>query len=289
MSMTDVPVSSAARQRIRSFSVWIWVWGALILFIVALNVYAVEEEVVAGAAVEDVAVEVSDGFNNPWELAEPSVFEPDGTAYSGGGGGLIRIPLDEHDLDPYALTMIDGEYISLYATDAEDLGQPATDRSYPSLISSVYRKGSEILILPQDADLELWVDADGPWEFTLQKADVTEIGHGFATGAHTGTGTGDDTETRHLVYRGDAASAHFSHRGAGAFVVTAQSLDSSSHLAINGIGDVDQRASWDPTTAVYFSVRIDDRTDAAWSIDIDELATDAPTPAPLTPTESTPR
>jgi len=302
--MRDAPVSRTARRGIRTFSVWVWVWGALVLFVGALNTYTVEEEVVDDVAVEDEAVEVSDGFTYPWEAAEPSVFEPDGTTYSGWAGGLIRIPIEKHDQDPYALTMVAGTYISLYATDAEDLGQPATDRSFPSSVASIYREGEEILILPQDADLELWVDANDPWEITLQKAEVTEIRNGFATGTHTGTGISGDTDTRHLVYRGDSVSAQFSHRGPGPFLVAIKSLDSSpddtsSYSAINAIGDADQRTSWDPTAAVYFSIKTDDFYDAAWSIDIDELATDAPTHAPLTPaaftmtapttTESTPR
>jgi len=291
--MKDVSVSRTARRAIRTFSVWVWAWGALVLFVGALNTFTVEEAVVEDVAVENEAVELSDGFTYPWEAAEPVVFEPDGTTYSGWGGGLIRIPVEEHDQDPYALTLVAGSYVSLYATDAEDLGQPATDRSFPSNVAGIYREGEEILILPQDADLELWVDADGPWEFTLQKAQVTEITNGFATGAHNGTSASNDTNTRHLVYRGDAVSAQFSHRGPGPFLVTIKSLDSSpddssSYSAINEIGDADQRASWDPTTAVYFSIKTDDFYDAAWSIDIDELATDAPTHAPLTPTAPTP-
>ena len=299
MSMTDLSVSRTARRGIRTFSVWVWVWGAVVLFIGALNTYAVEEEVLENEAVENEAVKLTDGFTYPWEAAEPRVFESDGTTYSGWGGGLIRIPVEEHDQDPYALTMLAGSYISFYATDAEDLGQPATDRSFPSSVTSIYREGEENLVLPQDADLELWVDADGPWEFTLQKAEVTEITNGFATSSRTGTGASNDTNIRHLVYRGDAVSAQFSHRGPGPFLVTIKSLDSSpddssSYSAINVIGDADQRTSWDPTAAVYFSIKTGDFYDAAWSIDIDELATDAPTHAPLTTTaptttESTPR
>jgi hypothetical protein len=298
VSMKDVFVSRTARRGIRTFSVWVWVWGALVLFVGALNTFAVEQELVEDAAVEDVAVDLSPGITNPWEVAEPTVFESDGVTYSGSGGGVIRIPLEEHDQDPYAVTLRAGSYISLYATDAEDLGQPATDRSYPTGVTDIYGEGDEFLILPQDADLELWVDTQDAWEFTLQKAEVTEITNGFATGAHTGTGVGtgigNRTNTRHLVYRGDAVSAQFSHRGTGPFLVTIRSLDSSPHddsaySAVNEIGDADQRASWDPTAAVYISIKTDDFYDAAWSIDIDELATDAPTPAPLTTTESTPR
>jgi hypothetical protein len=292
-------VSRTARRGIRTFSVWVWVWGTLVLVVGALNTFTVEEEVVDDVAVDDAAVEISDGFTYPWEAAEPRVFEADGTTYSGWDGGLIRIPREVHDQDPYALTMVAGGYLSLYTTDAEDLGQPADDRSFPTAIRSVYSEDTEVLILPQDADLELWVDADGPWEITLQKAEVTEIRNGYATGSRTGSGVGGAADTRHLVYRGDAVSAQFSHRGTGPFFVTIQSLDSppndgSSYNAINEVGDVDQRASWDPTAAVYVSIQTGDFYDAAWSIDIDELATDAPAHAPLTPTaptttESTPR
>jgi hypothetical protein len=289
VSMKDVSVSRTARRGIRTFSVWVWVWGALVLFVGALNTYAVEVEVfddvavedeaVEDEAVEDAPVELPDGRTAPWAMAEPTVFEPDGITYSGSGGGVIRIPLEEHNQDPYAVTQVSGVGITLYLTNAEDVGQPITARSLPAYVTSVY--SDESLIFPHEAELELWVVNDGLWEFTLQEAEITKIRDGFATG--TGTGT------RHLVYRGDAVSAHFSHRGTGRFNLTINPLDSYTTRPITAAGDVDQRKSWNPASAVYFTIETDTRQDSAWSIDIDELASAAPTHAPLTTTESTPR
>jgi hypothetical protein len=98
-------------------------------------------------------------------------------------------------------------------------------------------------------------------------------------------GYASDTSDVFLVYRGDAVSARFIHKGAGIFVVTIQTLGGESDQPIIESGEVDQRLSWDPTDAVYFTVEADDGR-GVWSIDIDELATDArsaPDPAIASP------
>ena len=269
MSMRDVSVSSSARQRIRSFSVWIWVWGALVLFIGALNTYSD-----VGIGEEGIAI-LGDG-DNPWDVEEPPIFEPDGTTYSGQGSGLIRIPLEDHNQDPYLVTMATGDYVDLYMTAAEDIGRPADDRGYPTNVAYLYDAGDEVLVIPSDTDLELWVRTDDPWEFTLEKAEVTEIDDGFASG--TGNGF--------MVYRGNAVSARFLHRGEGIFYVTVQTVGERSDMPIIESGEVDQRLSWDPTDAVYISIESDEDR-GAWSVDIDELASDEPVdPDPDTPTSA---
>ncbi|MGY4858579.1 hypothetical protein [Cryobacterium sp. AP23] len=261
-------MSSSARQRIRSFSVWIWVWGALVLFIGALTTYV------------DVGVG-DDGFgilgdgDNPWDVEEPPIFEPDGATYSGEGSGLIRIPLEEHNQAPYTVTLLTGEYLDLYMTDAEDIGRPADDRGYPTNIAYLYDVGDEVLVLPNDTDLELWVRTDDPWSFTFEQAEVTEITDGFASGTSNGF----------LVYRGDALSARFVHRGEGLFYVTIQTVGGRADMPIIESGEVDLRQSWDPTDAVYISIEADDGR-GAWSVDIDELATDDPADPVPEPTDS---
>ncbi|WP_133163767.1 hypothetical protein [Cryobacterium zongtaii] len=259
MSMGNVSVSSTARRRIRTFSVWVWVWGAVVLFIGALNTYAD-----VGIGDEGFAI-LGDG-ENPWDVEDPPVFEPDGTTYSGEGSGLIRIPLEDHDQGPYIVRLVAGDYLDLYATRVEDLSQPADDRGYPENIGYFYDPDDEALVLPPDGDLELWVRTDDPWELTLQKAEVDEITDGFASGE------GNDF----LVYRGDAVSARFQHKGDGIFYVTIQTIGERSDRPIIESGDVDQRLSWNPTDAVYISIEADDGR-GAWSVDIDELAPDAPT------------
>jgi hypothetical protein len=268
VSIGNVSVSGTARRRIRTFSVWIWVWGAVVLAVGALNTFAD-----VGIGEEGFAM-VGDN-ENPWDVEEPPVFEPDGTTYSGEGSGLISIPLEDHDQDPYMVRMITGEYVDLYMTDVEDLARPDDDRGYPTNAGYLYDPDDEVLVLPPDADLELWVRSDEPWEFTLQKAEVAEITDGFFSGKGTDF----------LVYRGDAVSARFVHKGEGIFYVTIQTIGERSDRPIIESGDVDQRLSWDPTDAVYISIEADaDR--GAWSVDIDELAPDAPAPAEPEPAES---
>jgi len=273
VSMSDVPVSSTARRRIRTFSVYVWIWGAVVLCIGAFTTYTDVGFGDGGFAI------LGDG-ENPWEVADPPIFEPDGTTYSGDGSGLIRIPLAEHNQDPYLVNLVTDGYVDLFVTEADDIGRPDNDRGYPDNIAYLYDAGDEALIIPFDAELELWVRSDAAWEFTLAKAEVAEITDGFASG--TGNGF--------YVYHGDALSARFVHKGDGIFFVTIQTTAERSDQPIIESGEVDQRVSWDPTDAVYFTVEADDGR-GAWSIDIDELATDDPaesgTPDPTAdPTDS---
>lgn len=271
MSMNRPNVSSSARGRIRSFSTWVWVWGSIVLCIGAFTTYS---DIGIGdngfGSISDTA--------NPWEVADPAVFEPDGDTYSGERNGLIRIPADEHNMDPYVLRLVVGEYTDIFVTDVEDLDEPDNDRSYPTNVGYLYDVDDELLVLPPDGDLELWVRSDGPWEFTLAKEDVTEITDGYVSGKGNGF----------FVYRGEAVSARFIHQGDGLFFVTVQMPGERSDQPIIETGDVNQRLSWDPTSAVYFSIESDDDR-GAWSVDIDELATDAPAGDPTdTPVEREP-
>jgi hypothetical protein len=266
VSMTDLPVSTVARKRIRTFSTWLWVWGAVVLFIGALNTYG--DVGIGGGGFGIVGEE-----RNPWDRANPPVFDADGDTYSGDGSGVIRIPLEEHGQQAYAATLLTDEYLDLFVTNAEDVGRPDNDRGYPSNIAYLYNAGAQTFVLPPDADLELWVRADEAWELTLQPAEAVEITDGYAGGS------GNEL----LVYRGDAVSARFVHRGDGLFYVTVQTFGSRSERPIIESGEVDERYAWGITDTVYFSIESDaDR--GAWAIDIDELATDspvAPDPEPL--------
>ncbi|MFU8946487.1 hypothetical protein ACLRGF_07105 [Mycetocola zhadangensis] len=263
MSRTDLPVSSTARRRIRSFSIWVWIWGAIVLFVGALNTYA---DVGIG---DDGFALIGDG-ENPWDVENPPLFEPDGNVYSGERSGVIRIPLEEHNQVPYVAHLDTGEYVDLYMTPAEDLDQPANDRYYPDNVGDLYEQGDDAFVIPPDGDLELWIRTDAPWQLTLTEADVDEITDGFASG----------TDNALLVYRGDALSARFVHKGDGIFFVTLQAAGARSERPIIESGEVNERISWDQTDALYITIEADDGR-GVWSIDIDELATDAPaTPDP---------
>ena len=270
MSLTDVTVSSTARRSIRSFSVWVWVLGAIVLFVSALNTFD-------NVGIGDDGFGIIGDNEYPWEIENPPVFEANGNTYSGTGSGVIRIPLEEHQQDPYVAHLVSGEYVDLSLTPADELGQPAGDRAWPDDVGDLWDTEDQLLVLPRDGDLELWVRNDGDWEFTLSKTDVDEIENGFASG----------TSNALLVYRGDAASARFVHKGEGVFFVTIQTLGGESDQPIIESGEVDQRLSWDPTDAVYITIEADDGR-GAWSIDIDELATDAPVEPDPDPTTGEP-
>ena len=269
MSLTDLSVSRTARRGIRTFSAWVWVWGAMVLFAGALNTYS------------DIGLD-EDGFgllsdnDAPWEMDDPPIFEASGNRYSDDGSGLIRIPRQEHDQAPYQVILTFDNDVDLFVTSPEDLALPEAQRGRPDAVASLHRQGDTALVVPGERDLELWVRGNGSWGITLQKAALREISDGFAS----------DTANVFLAYRGDAASARFVHEGDGIFIVTVQTQGGVSDQPIIDSGWVDQRLSWDPTDAVYFTVEVDDGR-GVWSIDIDELATDAPTPAPLTTTAPT--
>ena len=269
MSLTDLSVSRTARRGIRTFSAWVWVWGAMVLFAGALNTYS------------DIGLD-EDGFgllsdnDAPWEMDDPPIIEASGNRYSDDGSGLIRIPRQEHDQAPYQVILTFDNDVDLFVTSPEDLALPEAQRGRPDAVASLHRQGDTALVVPGERDLELWVRGNGSWGITLQKAALREISDGFAS----------DTANVFLAYRGDAASARFVHEGDGIFIVTVQTQGGVSDQPIIDSGWVDQRLSWDPTDAVYFTVEVDDGR-GVWSIDIDELATDAPTPAPLTTTAPT--
>ena len=269
MSLTDLSVSRTARRGIRTFSAWVWVWGAMVLFAGALNTYS------------DIGLN-EDGFgllsdnDAPWEMDDPPIIEASGNRYSDDGSGLIRIPRQEHDQAPYQVILTFDNDVDLFVTSPEDLALPEAQRGRPDAVASLHRQGDTALVVPGERDLELWVRGNGSWGITLQKAALREISDGFAS----------DTANVFLAYRGDAASARFVHEGDGIFIVTVQTQGGVSDQPIIDSGWVDQRLSWDPTDAVYFTVEVDDGR-GVWSIDIDELATDAPTPAPLTTTAPT--
>jgi hypothetical protein len=160
-------VSKTARRRIRTFSVWIWVWGALVLFVGAQYL----------------------------ALPEAQRGRPDN----------IRIPLEEHDQAPYQAILTFDNDVDLFVTSPEDLALPEAQRGRPDNIAYLHRQGDTILVVPGDSDLELWVRGNGSWEITLQKAALREMMDGYAS----------DTSNVFLVYRGDAVSARFIHKGAG--------------------------------------------------------------------------
>lgn len=268
MSLRDVTVSNSARRPIRTFSVLVWIWGAIVLFIGALNTFA-------DIGIGDDGFAVIGEDENPWDAENPPVFEADGDVYSGAGSGVIRIPLEEHNQEPLAVRLDEGEYVDLFSTAPEDLDAPAADRYYPDTVAYLYDPGSEAFILPVDADLELWVRSDGDWSFTLTPANVTAMTDGYASG------TGDEL----LVYRGDAVSARFTHKGTGPFYVTIQTAGGESDRPIIDSGEIDERLSWDPADSVFITIESDaDR--GVWSVDIDELATDDPVEPVPEPTPS---
>lgn len=269
MSLRDVTVSGSARRRIRSFSVLIWIFGCVLLFVSALNAF---ENV--GLGDDGFAVIGEDDY--PWEVENPPVFEADGNVYSGDGSGVIRIPLEEHNGEPLAVQLEDGEYVDLFVTSPEDPDRPGDDGFYPDDVAYMYDPSDEAFVLPTEADLELWVRTEGEWSFTLAPADVQEITNGYASGK------GDQL----LIYRGDAVSARFEHAGAGVFFVTVQTPGSDRDQPIIESGEVSERLSWDPADSVFFSIESDAER-GVWTVDIDELADDSPqeTPPPSgTPT-----
>jgi hypothetical protein len=269
-----IAASSGARGRIRSFSVVAWIVGAALMAGVAFNTYT-------DVGIGDEGLGFLGDADYPWQQAEPTLFEStDGDTWSGTGNGVIRIPLADHQQDPHVARLGDRgdnyRSVALFVSDVEDLDDPANDRSWPRTVGYL-RTDEEVLVLPGDGMLELWIEGQGDWTLTLEKTEVDEVADGFAGGKGNAF----------LVYRGDAVSARFVHRGDGLFYVTIHPLGGEVDQPIIESGSVDERVVWDPTDAVYFSIESDDER-GAWSIDIDELATDAPAPPETPPADPAP-
>lgn len=269
--MTSAPptASGPATRRIGVANGLIWIVAAVVLVIVgATGAYGFVVAPYTGGG------GLLGGADEPWEVPEPlEAVEEDGV-WSAAASGVIRIPAADAR-EPLRMSLESGDALALHLTRPEDLDAPANDRPWPDYFGYLRADADEILV-PTGADVEIWVEAGGPWRMRVETLDdAIEITDDVA-------GEGDAV----LIYRGDSLSGTFRHRGEGVFFVDVLTAAERDTGAIIDSGDIEQRLSWDAGSAVVFVIE-SDAGRGGWTVSIDQLRGPGATPAPTsTPTES---
>lgn len=269
MTFAPPTASGPATRRIGLANGLIWIVAGIVLVIVgATSAYAFVVDPYTGGG------GLLGGADYPWEIAEPlEAVEAEADVWGAEASGVIRIP-EADAREPLRVSVVSGEEVGLHVTHPDDLDAPANDRPWPEYIGYVYPDRDEILV-PLGADLEIWVEAGGPWRLRIEP--VEDLIH--VTDEVSGEGNAV------LMYRGESLSGTFRHRGDGVFFVEVLTLAERDTGAIIQSGEVDERISWDPGEYVVFVIE-SDAGRGGWTVSIDQLrGPGAGTPAP-TPTET---
>lgn len=258
----------AGLERIRRFSIAVWVLGTVVVAVIALVVLP---QIAVNPQTGDVYVGTDpDDDYWPWLEEDPQEYEiVDGVLEGTAEGGYLRLDADSEML---MLSNTEGvgeaDWVRLYQQQGTGFDVEAEPWLSPDYIGSLYA-GAEILVLPGDEDGLLWFGASlTDWTATVTNPEVVPMGE-------TATGQGNAV----LMYEGEALSGRFRHTGTGLFLVAAVTVGDWQSL-VNDVDDVDVRASWPPSDRVVFQIE-SDTGDGTWSIELD-------TPAGSTPPASTP-
>lgn len=256
MSWTGGTASIGATRRIRTFSIGVWMLGSIVLAIFT-----------SSALIGYVFVaEYGTNEDPPWRVAEPTqaVSTDGGSTWSATGDAVLRMPDEITSDGPVMVTLksLDDQFLRLFHSRSTD--DPAID--WPDMVGFLDSSVSPQTVIVGGEDSVLWVQANGNWSLSLTPLEAREI-------VDTVSGSGDE----YLVYRGDSLSASASHLGTGVFSVDIYG-DFGVDYAIIENDRVDQRFSWDTSSAIVLHVR-STAGDGAWSITIDG----AETPAGATP------
>ncbi|GAB3618203.1 hypothetical protein GCM10027416_27600 [Okibacterium endophyticum] len=267
MSSSQQPVSAAANRRIRRFSTVSWVLGTVVMVIVAFTTFTqVGWDEDRGGLVALGGGGGGDAY--PWDAQDPVVAERgDNGTWTGEGDSVIRIDQEPGENVPLLVRLESGgedDVVDVYMTETGDIDVdlPPDDRPWPRNVGYL-AEGEESIVIPPEGTLELWVQADAPWELSLEPAELQTV-----------DGTVGGEGNAYLIYEGDALSARFVHKGDGIFFVSIYT-DTDDDRPIIESGRVDRRISWDETSVVIFAIESDEE-DGAWSVTIDEIATDDP-------------
>lgn len=258
--------SDGARRSIGRFSAGAWTVGAIVMAIIAFSTFARLEWDPQTGALRDTG---GDGYSNyPWEDANLPEVEPvDGNVYAGDGNAVIR--MDGVSTDPLQVTQLGDAYVRLSMTESGDIDPdlPVEDREWPLRVG--YPQADlPAVVFPYEGTLELWVQADGPWQLRIEDLAAEEI-----TDVVSGQGN------KLLVYRGTSVSALFEFVGEGVFFVTAYTREAGEESLIIESDPLKERHSWSPSDVVVFSIESDaDR--GAWVVDIDSYGNEPQTPVP---------
>ncbi|WP_106815757.1 hypothetical protein [Microbacterium timonense] len=262
----------AGVERIRRFSALTWIFGTIIIAVIAFLVFP---QVVVNPRTGDVYVgDPAEGEDDwPWLVDDPQEYRiVDGMLRGTAEGGFLRLEGDAEMLMFENAEGVDkADWVSVYQQQGVEFDVDSEAWQYPGYLGSLYADG-QVLVLPGAQDGLLWF---GPsltdWTATVTTPEVRPMGE-------TVTGQGNAV----LLYEGEALSGRFQHTGSGLFAVSAVTVGGWD-LLVNDADDVDVRASWKPTDRVVFQVE-SDTGDGTWTIALDTPAAD-PTPTTIpTPT-----
>jgi hypothetical protein len=261
MTFVPPPASGIATRRIGLANGLLWILATVVLVVVGATTayqYVVQPYQPGG----DI-FEAGDPYGYPWELEDPIVAdEIGGNEWTADGSAVIRIPAAEFQ-EPRRASISAGADLDIYRTNPRDVEVFPDERPWPDNVGWLYGD-QDVMIVPTGDDVELWIQAEGPWQLRLEPVDVA-----IADDFYSGKGNGL------VMYRGDAVSARLSHIGEGVFFVDVYTAFESDTPIIES-GDWEQRVSWATDSWVVFEIESDaDR--GAWTIDIEELARPTPT------------
>ena len=262
MSFTPGGASSVATQRIRIFSVTFWVIGSIVATIIAAT--TAYSAILGGGGGGGL---IGDPYENnyPWDDATPLEADNTSDTWGAAGSAVIRIPRQDPTM-PYEVRLTLGDNVELYIPDPEDVGR--ANPPYPNYITGLSEDRPEVVV-PGDADLELWVVSPGRWELILQPVDGLEI-------TDTLAGIGD----AYVIYRGGGSRGTFIHRGDGIFFVNVYTPYDNDYAIIDN-GEIRETVNWIPADVVVFA--IESSGDEGWSIELDVPVDPVPEPT-KTPT-----
>lgn len=262
MTFAPPPASGIATRRIGLANGLIWILATIVLVVVG-----------ATTAYQFVVMPYQPGgllygdnpYGYPWEVDEPVVADDlGGGLWTADGSAVIRIPAADFE-QPRRASISAGADLDLYRTNPRDVEAFPDERPWPDNVGYLYGDRS-VMVVPTGGDLELWVQADGPWQLLLEPLEITEV-----TDFYSGEGNGL------VMYRGDAVSARLEHVGDGVFFVDVYTAFEDDRGAIIESGDYEQRVAWAVDSWVVFEIE-SDAGRGVWTIDIEELARPTPTP-----------
>ena len=257
-------MSDLALGRIRRFSQFAWIAGAVVIAITAFFVVPQIARtdnggflVVPDGGGERIYPQYQD---DPVELTMQ-----DGSVSGDQRGGWIPFPADAEPMvlrrdpahDDLGAHVAGADYINVFQSADEALVGGTRN---PVSLYGLWDTDDVAYALPALTDGRLWFSAIDPeWTIVSDPIKSTPIVDGAASG------TGDAM----LSYRGDALSAKLAHTGSGFLRVTVFSPEFhyQREPAVNDVDDFQTRTSWAVPGTVLFKI---ESTGGEWSVTLDE-------------------
>lgn len=256
-------MSDPAITRIRTFSRYTWIFGAVGVMIAAF--FVVPNITMLG---DGVVIGDGGGYGeriNPYYEDDPlELALEDGVIAGDRRGGwmtfdkdaeplAMRRPASHDDTEHYG-----NDYISVYQTPGAPSESPASGA--PTSLSALWDSEDVVYATPALTDTRLWFAAiDNEWEVLTEPVDATPVVDSAATGSGATM----------LSYRGEALSARFTHTGPGFLRVTvfAPEFKPTGYPHVNDVDEFSARVSWPVAGTALFMI---ESSGGEWSVAVDE-------------------